>query len=58
MRGHSSYGTFQNVIRVMASGRVDVRPVITSRFQVAQAAASAEKVSKRQDGKVMIKKMV
>ncbi|HLJ62391.1 MAG TPA: scyllo-inosose 3-dehydrogenase [bacterium] len=54
-QGHSGYGTFQNVIRLMASGRVDMRPVITSRFQLAQADAAVEKASKRQDGKVMIK---
>jgi len=54
-QGHSGYGTFQNVIRLMASGRVDMRPIITSRFPLAQAAAAVEKASKRQDGKVMIK---
>ncbi len=54
-QGHSGYGTFQNVIRLMASGRVDLRPIITSRFPLAQANAAVEKASKRQDGKVMIK---
>jgi threonine dehydrogenase-like Zn-dependent dehydrogenase len=39
----------------MASGRVDMRPVITSRFQLPQADAAVEKASKRQDGKVMVK---
>ncbi|HXX37554.1 MAG TPA: scyllo-inosose 3-dehydrogenase [bacterium] len=53
-QGHSGYGTFQNVIRLMASGRVDMRPVITSRFPLAEAAAAVEKASKRQDGKVMV----
>jgi threonine dehydrogenase-like Zn-dependent dehydrogenase len=54
-QGHSGYGTFQNVIRLMASGRVDLRPIITSRFPLAQAAAAVERASKRQDGKVMVK---
>jgi threonine dehydrogenase-like Zn-dependent dehydrogenase len=56
-QGHSGYGTFQNVIRLMASGRVDMRPVITSRFPLAEAAAAVVKASRRQDGKVMIEMM-
>ena len=54
-QGHSGYGTFQNVIRLMASGRVDLRPIITSRFPLAQAPEAVVKASKRQDGKVMVK---
>jgi scyllo-inosose 3-dehydrogenase len=54
-QGHSGYGTFQNVVRLMGSGRVDLRPVITSRFPLAEGTAAVEKASKRQDGKVMIK---
>jgi scyllo-inosose 3-dehydrogenase len=54
-QGHSGYGTFQNVVRLMGSGRVDLRPIITSRFPLAQAAAAVERASKRQDGKVMVK---
>ena len=54
-QGHSGYGTFQNVVRLMGSGRVDLRPVITSRFPLAEGPAAVEKASRRQDGKVMIK---
>ncbi len=54
-QGHSGYGTFQNVIRLMASGRVDLRPIITSRFPLAQATDAVVRASKRQDGKVMVK---
>jgi threonine dehydrogenase-like Zn-dependent dehydrogenase len=54
-QGHSGYGTFQNVIRLMASGRVDLRPIITSRFPLSAAVAAIEKASKRQDGKVLVK---
>ena len=54
-QGHSGYGTFQNVIRLMASRRVDLRPIITSRFPLAQGPAAVERASKRQDGKVMVK---
>ena len=54
-QGHSGYGTFQNVIRLMASGRIDLRPIITSRFPLNAAVAAIEKASKRQDGKVLVK---
>jgi threonine dehydrogenase-like Zn-dependent dehydrogenase len=54
-QGHSGYGTFQNVVRLMGSGRVDLRPIITSRFPLAEAAAAVEQASRRRDGKVMIK---
>jgi scyllo-inosose 3-dehydrogenase len=54
-QGHSGYGTFQNVVRLMGSGRVDLRPIITSRFPLAEAAQAVEKASQRRDGKVMVK---
>ncbi len=54
-QGHSGYGTFQNVIRLMASGRVDLRPVITSRFPLARATDAVVQAAKRQDGKVMVR---
>jgi len=54
-QGHSGYGTFENVIRLMAAGRVDMRPVITSRFPLDSSPAAVAQASKRQDGKVMVK---
>jgi threonine dehydrogenase-like Zn-dependent dehydrogenase len=54
-QGHSGYGTFQHVIRLMASGRIDLRPIITSRFPLNAAVAAIERASKRQDGKVLVK---
>ena len=54
-QGHSGYGTFQNVIRLMASGRIDLRPIITSRFALADAPDAVLRASKRQDGKVMVR---
>ncbi|HLW59994.1 MAG TPA: scyllo-inosose 3-dehydrogenase [bacterium] len=53
-QGHSGYGTFQNVIRLMASGRIDLRPIITSRFPLSGAVAAIERATKRQDGKVLV----
>jgi len=53
-QGHSGHGTFHHVISLMASGRVDLRQIITSRFPLDRAAEAIEKASKRVDGKVMV----
>ena len=54
-QGHSGYGTFQNVIRLMASRRIDLRPIITSRFPLSEGVEAIARASLRQDGKVMVK---
>jgi len=54
-QGHSGYGTFQHVIRLMASGRIDLRPIITSRFPLRDAPDAVARASRRQDGKVMVR---
>jgi threonine dehydrogenase-like Zn-dependent dehydrogenase len=54
-QGHSGYGTFQNVIRLMASRRIDLRPIITSRFSLSEGVDAIARASRRQDGKVMVK---
>lgn len=54
-QGHSGYGTFQNVIRLMASGRIDMTQIITSRFSLDDAVKAIEKTTRREDGKVMVR---
>jgi threonine dehydrogenase-like Zn-dependent dehydrogenase len=54
-QGHSGYGNFPSVIRLMASGRIDLTPIITSRFTLDQGVQAIEKATRREDGKVMIK---
>lgn len=54
-QGHSGYGNFPQVIRLMASGRIDLTPVITSRFSLDQGVEAVQKASKREDGKVMVR---
>jgi threonine dehydrogenase-like Zn-dependent dehydrogenase len=39
----------------MASGRIDLTPIITSRFTLDQGVQAIEKATRREDGKVMIK---
>jgi len=54
-QGHSGYGTFQNVIRLMASGRIDMTQIITSKFSLSDAVSAIKKTSQREDGKVMVR---
>jgi scyllo-inosose 3-dehydrogenase len=53
-RGHSGYGIFSNIIRLIASGRLDPRPMITARFPFSEALAALERSSARIDGKILV----
>lgn len=54
-QGHSGDAVFPSVIRLMASGRLDLTPIITTRYPLAQAVQAIEQTTHRQDGKVMVK---
>ncbi len=54
-QGHSGNGTFPNVIRLMASGRIDMVKAITRRYQIDDAVKAIEKSCDRQDAKIMVK---
>ncbi|HIC89261.1 MAG TPA: alcohol dehydrogenase, partial [Anaerolineae bacterium] len=54
-QGHSGHGTFPNVIRLVASGRLDLSPIITSRFDLNHALDAIAQATKREDGKIMVK---
>lgn len=54
-QGHSGWGTFKNVIRLMASGKIDLTKIITSRFKLSEALKAFERGHKRIDGKITIK---
>jgi threonine dehydrogenase-like Zn-dependent dehydrogenase len=54
-QGHSGYGNFPNVIRLMAAGRIDLTPIITSRFALDQGVEAVKKATHREDGKIMIR---
>ena len=54
-QGHSGWGTFRNVIRLMASGKIDMAKIITSRFKLSEALKAFERGHKRIDGKITIK---
>lgn len=53
-RGHSGYGIFNNIIRLIAAGRLDPRPMITARFPFDEALAALERSATRIDGKILI----
>ena len=54
-QGHSGYGTFVNVIRLMASGRIDMTKIITRRYKLTDAQKAMEQATKRTDAKITIK---
>jgi len=54
-QGHSGNGTFPNVIRLVASGKLDLRPIITARYGLEQAVEAIASTTKRAGGKVLVK---
>jgi threonine dehydrogenase-like Zn-dependent dehydrogenase len=54
-QGHSGNGTFPNVIRLMASGLIDMTPIITSRYDLVDTIDAIAKSTERADGKIMVK---
>jgi hypothetical protein len=53
-QGHSGDENFPNVIRMVASGRLDLSPMITARYQLDKAVDAIIKGTERVDGKVMV----
>jgi len=54
-QGHSGHGVFQNVIRLMASHRIDMTKIITKRFPLEEGVEAIKEASKRIDAKILIK---
>ncbi len=54
-QGHSGYGNFPSVIRLMAAGRIDLTPIITSRFPLERGVEAVQKAARREDGKIMVR---
>ncbi|HHJ07034.1 MAG TPA: alcohol dehydrogenase [Anaerolineae bacterium] len=53
-QGHSGHETFPNVIRMVASGRLDLSPIITARYNLDDAVAAIAQATQRKDGKIMV----
>jgi len=54
-QGHSGHETFPNVVRLVASGRLDLSPIITSRYGLDQAVDAIARSGERRDGKILVK---
>jgi threonine dehydrogenase-like Zn-dependent dehydrogenase len=54
-QGHSGHENFPNVIRMVAAGRLDLSPIITSRYGLAETVDAIVKSTDRSDGKILVK---
>jgi len=54
-QGHSGHAIFPSVIRMMASGLVDMMPIVTSRYDLEGVVDAIVKSGERTDGKIMVK---
>ena len=52
--GHSGAGAFGNVIRLMASGKLDMSRIVTNRIGLDEAIESLEQLRSREAGKYMV----
>jgi len=53
--GHCGSWDFPNVIRLMASGKIDMHEAITRRYQLADLVDAVEETKTRRDGKILVK---
>ncbi|PIE59435.1 MAG: alcohol dehydrogenase [Desulfobulbus propionicus] len=53
-RGHSGYGIYANLIRLLKSGRLDAAKIITSSFAFPETFAALQQSVTRNDGKIMV----
>jgi len=54
-QGHSGHETFPNVIRMVAAGRIDLSPIITSRYKLSETVDAIARSVERADGKILVK---
>jgi hypothetical protein len=52
--GHSGSGTFQNVIRLMATGRIDMRKMVSARMPLDDALGAFKRLESREDAKIIL----
>ncbi len=52
--GHAGHGTFPNVIRLMASGRLDMREMVSARLPLSESVAAFKRLESRQDAKIIL----
>ena len=52
--GHSGMGTFQNVIRLMTAGRIDMRPMVSARMPLDNGLDAFKRLESRVDAKIIL----
>ncbi|MBF0487173.1 MAG: alcohol dehydrogenase catalytic domain-containing protein [Nitrospirae bacterium] len=55
VRGHSGYGIYNNIIRLLSTGRLQIKKMITSYYEFDETLTALEKSVERQDGKCIIR---
>jgi threonine dehydrogenase-like Zn-dependent dehydrogenase len=53
--GHAGWGTFGNIIKLMASRRLDMTSMVTARYPLDRAAEAVQSLASREGGKVLVK---
>ena len=53
-KGNAGHGTYPNVLRLMAAGRIDPRPMITAKYAFANIAAALDASRTRAHGKILV----
>jgi len=53
-QGHSGDANFPSVIRLATSGRLDLTPIITSRYKLDDVVSAIAQSGERRDGKIMV----
>jgi scyllo-inosose 3-dehydrogenase len=54
-QGHSGHETFPNVVRLVASGRLDLYPIITAQYELEATVDAIAKSTQRKDGKILVR---
>lgn len=54
-QGHSGYSTFRNVIRLMVSGSIDMRKMVTARISLDDIPYYIERLMRKEEVKVLMK---
>jgi threonine dehydrogenase-like Zn-dependent dehydrogenase len=53
-RGHAGYGIFPSIIRLLVSGKLDIRDMITARYNFDRVLEALDSSTKRVDGKILV----
>jgi threonine dehydrogenase-like Zn-dependent dehydrogenase len=53
-QGHSGDANFPSVIRLVSSGRLDLSPIITARYNLDQVVTAIAQSGERRDGKILV----